>query len=243
MSGGAPKGHGLWLRAIAKARLSKTQKSLCWALLGYIRLHDRTGEAWPSEATLARDMSVNARTVRRARNELERIGIIEVLSRGGGRKPSGAGIPNRVRLVYNALLALAPEDANPDIERSEVGHRAQPTRTDGAENSDSMPDNQTIHQKWNKNHPSNESTDIFREPPSVRQLLQAIGVRGKNLDTIAQECTAEDVQTELSSIKKDHNVRNPAAVLVQRLKKKHGLQLAKTNNLANSVAGEIEQIR
>ncbi|AUM73779.1 helix-turn-helix domain-containing protein [Paracoccus jeotgali] len=76
-----------WHKALfASPLLSGTEKAL-GAYLINVRLNWRTGQLNPAVATIARDMSVEPRTVQRAINSLERLGWFNT-DRGSGRTRS-----------------------------------------------------------------------------------------------------------------------------------------------------------
>ncbi|KAB6717017.1 helix-turn-helix domain-containing protein [Roseobacter sp. TSBP12] len=76
-----------WHKALfASPLLSGSEKAL-GAYLVNVRLNWRTGQLNPAVATIARDMSVEPRTVQRAVNSLERLGWFNA-DRGNGRKRS-----------------------------------------------------------------------------------------------------------------------------------------------------------
>ncbi|MBX3322012.1 MAG: hypothetical protein KF757_03365 [Phycisphaeraceae bacterium] len=86
------------------------------------------------------------------------------------------------------------------------------------------------------------------EPPDVRRLLEQAGVRGPNLDILANAAgiTARVVEEETRSLRSDRNVRNLPAVLVKRLAARAGIKLAGRPPLSKQDQASIarlEQLR
>ena len=81
--------------------LSATARRVALELLNHI--NRATGTAWPSEARMAEALSLNARSIRRAKAELAALGLLTWQRRG----TSKAGRTNVYRLAWEALLNLA----------------------------------------------------------------------------------------------------------------------------------------
>ena len=77
----------LWLQQIAAdSSLPEGASRLAICLAGYV--NQRSRDAWPTQETLATELSVNIRTVRRTIAEMEAHGHLEVVARGWHRSNS-----------------------------------------------------------------------------------------------------------------------------------------------------------
>lgn len=103
-----------WLGKVMAARLTHAQRSVALALA--LRADSKTGEAWPSVATLARDAHCQPTAARGAVRQLEALGLVKVGWSAG-------------RLANTYRLALAPADpvANPSPSRKVKPEEVNPT--------------------------------------------------------------------------------------------------------------------
>ncbi|HWI28518.1 MAG TPA: hypothetical protein VN668_16205 [Stellaceae bacterium] len=78
------------LAILGAVELSATAKVIASVMFAHVNrgVYDATGEleCWPSEETLAIEFASSASTVRRARAELRRLGVMSPVNDGGGRK-------------------------------------------------------------------------------------------------------------------------------------------------------------
>jgi Helix-turn-helix domain len=81
------RGPFLWLQQVATDRtLPPMAASLAIVLAGYV--NQRSGDAWPTQETLANAVAVNIRSVRRTIAELVERGHLEVVSSRGWHRPN-----------------------------------------------------------------------------------------------------------------------------------------------------------
>lgn len=80
--------------------------------------HRATGEAWPSVVTLTEKLKLTRRAVQRSLRGLERRGIIELVSGGGGR---GVSTRYRIRNSAPACAESGPERAQSGAQTAQSG--------------------------------------------------------------------------------------------------------------------------
>jgi DNA-binding transcriptional MocR family regulator len=98
------------------------------ALLVLIKLADccdDTGRnAWPSVPSLARYCRCSDATVQRSIRELESLGELEVVRKGGGTRPGSAYAPNLYRIVLERLQSATSELSTAVAPMNESGRKS-----------------------------------------------------------------------------------------------------------------------
>jgi hypothetical protein len=124
----------MWLQQIAAdSSLPEGASRLAICLAGYV--NQRSRDAWPTQETLATELSVNIRTVRRTITEMDERGHLEVVSRGWHRSNSYRPIW-KDRTVVPGLDTTRP-DTSARSAALKTGHLTTQDRTVG----DTRPDN------------------------------------------------------------------------------------------------------
>ena len=110
-----------WLKVEVRRRGLKHSSRLAVAhAIGH--MIDARGECWPSLDTLAKDAMVGKRTVQRALDDLERVGLVTRHRRGGGMYGAGGrGVTTVYGLTGFAVL-LAKHRAELAERRRKEGH-------------------------------------------------------------------------------------------------------------------------
>lgn len=82
---------------------------------------------------------------------------------------------------------------------------------------------------------------MLKPPPTVRDALEQCGIRGPNLEKLAnvRNLTSESILEEHRRIVADRSVRNAAAVLARVLADRHGITLSSRPRLT---AGDMEVV-
>lgn len=99
-------------------------------LVALAEFADTTGLAWPSQATIAKQTSMSVRTVRRAMQELERLGFISRRARG---RPDGRGrTSDMIQLDLHRDLAANLSNLAANLTEDKSGnHHKIPSRKEG----------------------------------------------------------------------------------------------------------------
>lgn len=94
------KGFFLWVDALEKALAAGRFSTAAFSLAIIIgrKINRQTGDAWPSEATLAKSLRKTERTISKLVKELEAAGLLLV------ERP-GANKPNRYRMPSSIVIA------------------------------------------------------------------------------------------------------------------------------------------
>lgn len=144
-------GPMLWHRCIAEAQLSRNEKTILWALIGWLDWTDtRKNTLWPSLSKIAGACSASEKTVRRTLNALRQKGVIEDRSaRKGGIGPTGRGRPNELALSMSRLIELKVVKSttfnteNMATNEAEAGRSGPQAGSECPEKEDNMTTNQT----------------------------------------------------------------------------------------------------
>ncbi len=233
--------------------LDKSEKNVLRCMLKYASL--KTGECWPSIATLAADLGMSERGVQKiiARLVEKRRLIILFQSKGGIAKSSGQGIPNRWRLNLRPSPGKRKSRTpNASAENPEP-QRSNPELIDGQP--------RTVFGQTTMNHPREEAREhpcgygslsqmgngkagklegLHNGQQALRSALSACGVKGTNLDLLAgSRLTADDVRREWRTIEYQQGIQNKPAMLVHRLKAKCGLSSDARNTVGGAIARDV----
>lgn len=100
------------------------------AVYAAICAHCRDWVAWPSVATIASEVGISERTVKRSLRKLVESSLISVEAPGGGRAPGGSGQKTTYRILANGVPAVT-------VAGPQRCHGAPPTVTRRARNGDS----------------------------------------------------------------------------------------------------------
>lgn len=257
----SPPWHVRYLDAVGASATKGVERAM---LLAAGRWVDRSDELFPRLETWSRLAGCDVRSGRRALRALEQKGLIEVVALGG-RQAGGNGSSTRYRLLIHGFTRIPdkatgiPSEAvrvDPGQHARNHGHDARVRRTPRPV----IPDRVSAEPSM---HPSREpstgtardtaapsSTGCMDAPPgpSLRTALVAAGIRGPNLDRLAEspELTADQVGREARSVRADSKVRNVPAVLARRLAVVAGVSLSASPKLdADSLRGigQLEKIR
>jgi hypothetical protein len=237
--------------------LDKSEKNVLRAMLRYASM--KTGECWPSIATLADDLGMTARGVQKIIARITEKGrlIVVFQSKGGISRTTGQGIPNRWRLNL----------------RPSPGKRKRRTPNASAENPEPQCNNpepeggepRTVFGQTTMNHPKEEAIEQpcgngslslmgnakagktesqHNRQQALRTALMACGVEGFNLNLLAgSQLTADDVRREWKTIQYRPDIQRKPGVLVHRLKAKCGMMPTEGGSTSVGKAAANEAMR
>ena len=253
-SGGA-RSHFERDRIIADSDLPAASKSVLTALMLYM---NADAQAWPSHETIAADSGLAVRTVVKHIGTLRSLGV--VCDEGQGRR--GTRI---VRIKFDRLSQMA----RPGTRTADRSARGSPDCATGADARRSSRST-TCAPRADKPsiQPSKEQTtepldrpdlriDSWMDGPiggssltaaaattTVRAALVAAGVQGPILERLCShpDLTAEEVSGELTSIRGQQGIRNPAAVLATRIARRHGIEIPRGRKLGIKAESAVKRI-
>ncbi len=239
-----------WFRAVANCSLGKYEKLVLYAVGPH--LNWKTWECRPSMRTVARNAGLTERGVGKVISRLESLGVLRFVNRsvgGAGRTHVLAADPENLETVNpepRSDLRATGECPEPRTPAPRTPNPVPKTPNPVRRNRPSIhntPHEQTIHS------PEMEACASARPwmdgSGTAKDTLLACRVAGPILEALVATpaITAEEVRREWQSVNTDRRVRNPTAVLVHRLVKRHGVVVASRRSIAPDLQMQSDSIQ